>query len=436
MKNNIYLELINPPQSNVIDDRLEPPLGLMSIGANLIESGFYNIKINDLSGMEINESNIGYADIYGITVYTPTINAVKKIAELCKKKNKECKVICGGIHAMLMPDTLLNDKNIDSIITGFGEEIIIDVINNFPDIKNYYHGIITNYDKLPHPNRDLVDLSSYSRTINNKKAANIQTIIGCPFSCNFCLEHKFEKKLLCKSPENVLSEISYIKWKYKYDAFIFYDDVFTINEKRLYRILDLIAPLEILFDFHGRANSTTYENYTKIRRAGGYTTRLGIESFSDRMLKLMNKKASALNNIEAIQMAKDAGMITRAFILFGFPGENEESVNDTIAGIEKSNPDQIFLSTFIPYPGSDVWNNPDKYGITYFDKNYDNYCFAAKNAKGFKTFTTKDLTDNKYFELQDKITNYVYSRKFIGAVPSYHDRLLLNIKGDKKNDNK
>lgn len=432
MKNkDINIEFINPPQNNVIDDRLEPPLGLMSMGANLIKNGFYNVKINDLCGKNITLDNIGYSDIYGITVYTPTIHNVKEIAALCKIKNKDCKVICGGIHALLMPDELLMDKNIDSVVTGFGEEIIVDIMLDFPNIKRKYHGIITNYDSLPHPNRELVDLNSYSRLLNNKKVANIQTTIGCPFKCNFCLEHKFENNLLSKSPENVLSEISYIKWRYKYDSFIFYDDIFTVNEKRLYKILDLITPLEILFDFHGRANCTKYENYTKIRRAGGYTTRIGIESFSEKMLKLMNKKATVQDNFDAINMSKDSGMLTKIFILFGFPGEDEKTIDETINGIEKSNPDQIFLSTFIPYPGSNVWNNPEKYDIVSFDKNYSNYCFASKNIKGFKTFSTKNLSDEKYFELQEKITNYVYNRNFRGPTSNYYEKLINNFKGVK-----
>ena len=286
---------------------------------------------------------------------------------------------------------------------------------------------ITDYNKLPHPNSDLINLTSYSRVINGKPVASIQTTIGCPFNCSFCLENKLCKKIISKSPENVLAEMSNIVWKYNLSTFIFYDDVFTINEKRLYKILDLIEPLQILFDFHGRANQTTYENYIKIRRAGGFTARLGIESFSNKMLKLMNKKATAQDNLDTIKMAKDAGLLTRIFILFGFPGEDERTVDETIAGIEKSDPDQLFLSTFIPYPGSDVWNNPEKYDITHFDKDYSKYCFASKNIKGFKVFSTNNITNDKYFELQNHITNYVYSRNFRGVVPKYHSKLIDNM---------
>jgi len=38
--------------------------------------------------------------------------------------------------------------------------------------------------------------------------------------------------------------------------------------------------------------------------------------------------------------------------MLGFPGETERTIDETIEGIEKANPDQICLSTFVPFPGS------------------------------------------------------------------------------------
>ena len=76
--------LIHPPQNNVIDDRLDPPLGLLYIASNLIKNGYNDVTITDLSGLGEKDWNIGEADIYGITVYSPSLLTVLKIAEICK----------------------------------------------------------------------------------------------------------------------------------------------------------------------------------------------------------------------------------------------------------------------------------------------------------------------------------------------------------------
>jgi len=421
------INLIHPPQINVIDDRLDPPLGLLSIASNLIRNGYTDTKITDLSGVPEKCWEIEEADIYGITVYSPSLFLVKKIARICKSKNSKAVVVCGGIHATILPETLLDSSDIDCVVKGYGEYAMVEIATDYPHVSQIYTGIVEDINDLPYPNRDLVDIPSYSRVVDGLPSFNMQTARGCPFRCSFCSEHVLTRKILFRDSKSILSEITYIREKYNGSALFIYDDIFTLDKNRLHEITRMFKENEIVFDFHLRADSVTPLECSELHTSGGRIARIGIESYSDKMLSLMNKKTTRKHNIDAIKHIRDSGLTSRIFIIFGFPGEDEHTVEETISGIEEADPDQIFLSTFVPFPGSHVWDNPEKYGITSLDRDYTKYSFVSEKGKGHIVFDTAHENRDRMLLLQDKMYRYVYSRPFRGKTQKYHDKLLKNM---------
>jgi radical SAM superfamily enzyme YgiQ (UPF0313 family) len=206
-----------------------------------------------------------------------------------------------------------------------------------------------------------------------------------------------------------------------------YDDIFTINKSRLVTIENIFRDNGVVFDFHLRADSVSAPECAILYASGGKIARVGIESFSNDILILMNKKTTREQNVDAIKMINDSGLTSRVFIIFGFPGETERTVDETIKGIEIANPDQIFLSTFVPFPGTKVWDDPDSFGITSVDKDYTKYSFVSDKGKGNIVFDTKWGNRESMLVLQEKIYSYVYSRPFRGKTQKYHRDLLKNM---------
>ena len=60
-------------------------------------------------------------------------------------------------------------------------------------------------------------------------------------------------------------------------------------------------------------------------------------------------------------------MPIRCNLMFGNPGETKETLDNTIKLIEEAQPEEWTLSILVPVPGSDMWINPEKYGLI-FDK--------------------------------------------------------------------
>ena len=416
--------LIHPPHPQALEDRLDAPLGLLYIASNLERAG-YDVRVNDLSGIPEKDWEIGEANLYGIAVYAPTISVSEKIAKICKEKNPHSKVVVGGAHPTAMPEDM--SSIFDMVVIGEGEEAMVKIAKDYPNNKRFYEEVLDKeLDTYPNPAYHLIDPFSYKRTINGETSLTLLTTRGCPFHCSFCGLDKSHQVVKQRSPSLVAKEIKELKEKYGIRKYNFQDDIFTINRKRLYEMLDLFKPFDIGFRGFGRAGINTKEDYVRLKEAGCDMLAYGLESGSQKILDLMNKKSTVQDNRNVIKWAKETGITSRAFFILGFPGETEETIKETKAFIEETNPDQFFISNFVPYPGTDVWNNPEKYGITHMDKDFDNYYQVDKNFSGSVNIETKFLTAEKFRELEIDFREWIIKREWKGSLLESEDGIKRN----------
>lgn len=420
------IELIHPPHLESIEDRLDAPLGLLYIASNLEKYG-HNVIVNDLSGKKPNEWEIGKADIYGITTYAPTVGISEQIARQCKNINPLSKVVSGGAHPTAVPKSMSND--FDIVCIGEGEDAFLDIIKDYPNNNRFYSKDISHkLDNYPNPAYHLIDPFSYKRKFNGEQAITILTSRGCPYRCSFCGLAEHHKTIKQRSIENVVNEIKFIQKKYDINKFNFQDDTFTQNKKRLYKMLELFEPLNIGFRAHGRSGLDIPQDYIKLKRAGCEVIAWGIETGSQKILNLMNKQTTVKKNEDVIKWAKDAGLTTRGFFILGFPGETRETVEETKQFIEKVNLDQYFVSNFVPYPGTDVWNNPKKYGITKIKKNFKNYFQVDKTGFGSRNIEVNNITLEEFQEIEKDFREWISKRKVRGPIQEYEKILEERVR--------
>ncbi len=387
--------LINPPHPDASVDRCDTPLGLAYIAACL-EKIDCDVRIDDFTGGV--DWKIEKADIYGITVYAPTIEISRQIAVKCRTVNPHCCIVVGGAHSTMLPESI---DFADSIVIGEGELAMLDLVQDWPDLKpRYSHVLDSNLDLLPSPAYHLVDVHSYSRRIGGKECISILTSKGCPYHCAFCALPPHHRTVKYRSPKAVADEMRKLKAEYGIDKFNFQDDTFTVNKTRLFRLLELIRPLKIGFRCDTRAGLDNPESYRKLKDSGCDIVCMGIESGSQKILDRMNKCTTVEQNMAAIQNAKDAGLRVKAFFVIGFPGETFETIEETKQFIERSKPDEYLVSNFIPYPGTDVWNNPAKYGVTWMNKDFSKYFQIAGPGYGGINISTDVLSAVGFLELE------------------------------------
>lgn len=423
------INLIHPPQPDSIDDRLNPPLGLLYMAAVLENHGFA-VSVTDLSSMPEGSWSelIGDYDIYGITFYTCAIGFVEKIASIAKQNNRKSVVVVGGPHPSSEPDHSLTLPNVDVAVIGEGENAILELAytvgsgGTLP--KKVHHRGVRSVEELPLPARHLIDLGGYSRTVDGCKATTIFTSRGCPFNCSFCYKDIFGSNVRYNSPERVIREIKQVKSRWGYRHFVFWDDVFSLNRPRLYKICSMMKDLDIVFRCNGRVGFNTYDDFVRLRDAGCKEIAFGIESGSQEMLDSFNKKVTVEQNLEAIQEAQRAGLLVRAYMIVGFPGENERTIEETKRFIDLSSPDQFIVFTFVPFPGCDVWKHPKKYGVNIDKKDYSKfYTIAGKDGRGGIVFRTKDMDGEKLDKYRQDLIDHLSTKRQRGVLQPYMSKL-------------
>ncbi len=389
------INLINPPHPKASRDRCDVPLGLLYIASSL-EQKDYSVSVSDFSGGV--PWDIKWADIYGITVYAPTMEISRRIAVRCREINPECRVVVGGAHPTMLPESI---DFADSIVIGEGELAMVDLVADYPNLKKRYERVLDkNLDLYPSAAYHLADVYSYDRIFGNQQCISVLSSRGCPYRCAFCALPPQHRIVKYRSPESVALEIQQLKTFYGFEKFSFVDDAFTANYRRLQRVLDLIRPLKIGFRCLARVSDDTLEDYKRLRSAGCELLSFGIESGSQKLLDRMNKKTTVEQNLISIKRAKEAGIRTKAFFVFGFPGETKETIEETKRFIKKAEPDEYCISNFVPFPGTDVWNNPERFGIIWQNKDFSEYYQIDKTEHGGINISTDVLSASEFKELE------------------------------------
>ena len=184
---------------------------------------------------------------------------------------------------------------------------------------------------------------------------NIGTTRGCPFKCNWCAKPIYGNRYNTRSPKNVVDELKMLKEKYNFDHIWFCDDIFGLKPGWLKDFADLIENENLKFKFkmQGRVDLLLQEdNIRDLARAGCDNIWMGAESGSQKILDAMDKGTTVRQIFEATTILKRNNIKPSFFIQFGYPGEEKEDIEKTIAMINALLPYEIGISVSYPLPGT------------------------------------------------------------------------------------
>ncbi|MEM2944601.1 MAG: radical SAM protein [Methanomassiliicoccales archaeon] len=385
--------ILNPPRlehriSVIREDRCEitdryaiiPPYSLITI-ASILRNNGHHIHFIDANGVglsydQIDELvNFSHFDIL-IFRFTPTtFDWDMRIAELSKRRNPNIMTIgiCLTLHKLgkevMKKAPFLDyylpidwDELISDVVCGISESHLSGLVGVYyrerGDIVFYPHRVsgkvildwpMPAYDLLP-------DLRHYrpNAPINGNYMI-MYSSKGCPFQCAFCTVARTRHKM--RSVENIIRELEHLYINYNVRTVSFFDETFTISKPRLMEICNEIAQKmpNLRWYCNTRVNLVD-EDILRIMREGGCRgISFGIESGSQRILDAVNKGTRVDDAVRAINMAKRAGLKVFASFIFGLPGENYESINETMIFIRSTLPHGAQFNVAVPYPGTDLY---------------------------------------------------------------------------------
>ncbi len=321
-------------------------------------------------------------DVVGITAMTPKIASVLKTTSLTKEYDDRIQVIVGGPHATIKAEEILQYKEIDFVIRGEGEISFPDFIQalqredpkTFRSIAGLSYRIngevghnpvgdfVGNLDAILFPARELL---LYPENFTPEDLAIIMTSRGCPFGCTFCYKEMFGKRIRYRSVDNVMEEMKHVIQEYHSRQFAFKDDSFSVNKERVKELCQrLIAEgTKINWECTTRVDLIDEDLLEKMIAAGCNTIKVGVESGSEKVHRLIQKGIALEQVREAARLFNRQGIFWAAFFMMGLPNETAEDMGKTVKFMKELQPDYASIGVYEPYPGTELFRLCIEFGL-------------------------------------------------------------------------
>lgn len=222
--------------------------------------------------------------------------------------------------------------------------------------------VMHDLDNLPMPAWDLLDMSVYKAAWQKSAgyfSINISTTRGCPFKCNWCAKPIYGNRYNVRSPEHVVKELLWLKEKIAFEHVWFCDDIFGLKPGWIKRFAELIKENGLKFRFKIQSRADLLLNDEQIRplaEAGCETVWIGAESGSQKILDAMDKGITTSQISAASQLLKKYRIKVAFFLQFGYLGETQEDIDQTLAILTRLVPDDIGISVAYPLPGTKFYD--------------------------------------------------------------------------------
>ncbi|MBF0382229.1 MAG: B12-binding domain-containing radical SAM protein [Magnetococcales bacterium] len=382
------------------------PLSLLYAGIDTIQAGvevrIVDARLDPINFKQTLENKIDDKTmLVGVSVMTgaPIINALE-ISHFVKKKYPHLKIVWGGPHATFNGQEILEEPNIDFVISGYGSQPLAALVRHLrgdkdapplSDIPGLNYRIddktvanpyvdafeMVDYKKIPY-HLVAADLDSYGQLDSGERIFSLYSAMGCPYKCTFCsapaqysgIRRKFEAVPYLE----VVDHIQYVKERYGATYIYFIDDDSFVRISHVEAIIDEIIKrkIDIGLGFRGaRVNEIkkmSDEFLRKLAQAGTDIMHIGAESGSQKILDLI-KKNCTVEDIIAInkRLAKHPQIKTGYNWLSGVPTETLDDLRQTrelILKLVTDNPNAILFppNLFRPLPNTELYDVAVKHG--------------------------------------------------------------------------
>ena len=386
--------LIDPPHRLFPGLRMwTPSFGLLQLGAYLEREGI-EVQIIDATALSnpwkdlASSISTSKADVIGVTCSATCLSpeAIQTI-HLCRKRSPNSILVAGGSHFTLMAETILRElRELDYIILGEGELVFSQLLQKIStggegkEVKGVAYSdngkiviherpsLIPNLDSLPLPGYHLIDVEAeaYYWHGMGRRTFGISTSRGCGDHCTYCSETRFwEAVWRGRSGKRVVEEMVHLHRKYGKSLFVFNENTFNWNRKRVEEFLDELGKsrLKVHFWFQSRIKDILRDEdlIPEMKRLGLYEVMLGIESIQPEVLDRYEKKQSREMAQKAIDILRKNKIMVMANVMFGDWNDSVESLKEIFQFVKKQS-DFLVLTMTTPLPGTRYFEEAERLG--------------------------------------------------------------------------
>lgn len=292
--------------------------------------------------------------VLGFSVVDPkerlTIEFIKRI----KKRDSSKSIILGGPATSTYEQRRIFLDNIadsiDAFVIGEGEETLFYLLDRFLNEKKiidaegcyvrnngkwvYKERLPINpLDKISFPTYEEFDMRLYGKSLL------VEWSRGCRGKCAFCKNYRLFPAYRSKSVDWITNELRFHKERYNIEEFTVVDNILNGDLENLDRICKRIIDDNLKIRWTGQIaphKNMDYDFFKTMKKAGCFKLQIGLESGSDKVLKLMRKTFTSGISERNIRFAKKAGIETEIFTMIGFPGETEKDFKKTYDFVKRN----------------------------------------------------------------------------------------------------
>lgn len=366
----------------------------------------HDIAVIDANAMDYTyeqlEQKMPDADMVIIESASGLISHDLQTFEIAKRKiGPQVKtVLIENIVAPAFPERLLTDfPNLDVIVRGQPEVVFTrwkdhwddpeaveglafrrsgQIVVNPPaplpgDIDEYP---FIHYEAFP---MDRYSISYLAAPMYEKVISGIRfrTTRDCPYACPFCIiqpsaARGYDRRSFQMSPQRAVDEIEHVVTRYNLKGIFFWDETFTINQKRTMAMCDEVLRRGLKFTWRclTRVDTLNQPLLEKMYEAGCRHIEFGLESGDQAVRTQLQKKFPDERAIEAIRWTRDAGISANCDFIVGMPWETPQTLNKTIDLAKKLMADNIHLTMAFPYPETEFHRVAGADGLLQVDDFY------------------------------------------------------------------
>jgi radical SAM superfamily enzyme YgiQ (UPF0313 family) len=363
------------------------PIGLYYLAAQILDAGFEAAILN-LAHPGMTDPDAVFAaavdsqqpDLIGFSVTNPTRFSAMSLARAARQIRPRTVIVFGGPAPTFMADYFFSAcPDLDMIVKGEGEQTCLALVQalagqpggmdqqnqrDFSRIPGlvFRDGntvtdtgpapLIPDLDRLVHPSRYFA-------------FQHLAMSRGCPGACTFCGSPLFwgTRNVRFHSPEWFFEEIRTLAGK-GISHFYISDDTFTMDRDRVMALCRKLIPADLNITWHAisRVDRVDPDLLTMMRKAGCIQISYGVESGSDAVKKRLGKPVPNALAVQAFQQTAAAGMIPRAYFIYGSPGETEHTIQESIDLLMQLQPLAVVFYMLVTFPGTRLYEQAKKTG--------------------------------------------------------------------------
>jgi radical SAM superfamily enzyme YgiQ (UPF0313 family) len=240
-------------------------------------------------------------------------------------------------------------------------------------ISNPLRKLVEDLNRLPYPDRDFRPMSTLGHSIVPLLASR-----GCARTCSFCSIQTFYraapgKIVRTRNPRKVVEEMVALHRERGTTIFLFQDDDFPLFGPVWRRwAADFVSELHrgglpgrVIWKMNCRADAVDKDLFISLRDSGLYFVYMGLESGNEEGLKTLHKQISVEQNLRAVQILKEIGLVFEyGFMLFD-PSSTFDSVRANLGFLRQIIGDGSTAATFcrmLPYDGTPIKEDLERAG--------------------------------------------------------------------------